>query len=332
MSLAPRVSVLLPAGGGGKWLPEALESVLHQTFEDFELLVLLKPGRKDLRAIVEPFRGDPRLHVLEHGVEDFVERLNLGLREARGRYVARMDADDVSAPRRLERQVAYLDARPQTAMVGSYVDSNIESDYLDWQNSFHSYDDVQLGAWIDIPVVHPTWLARRALFERSGGYRHGPFPEDYELLLRWILAGERVEKIPEPLLFWRRHEGCMTVSDPRFSEDALLKLKAQSLVEDGRVAARPLGIVSAGANGKRIARSLAAHGVVPRAFFDVDPRKIGGHIGGKVPVLAHDTLADAEQRDLFLLVAKGGLKDRIRIRQLMEAVGRSEGVDYLFVR
>ena len=332
MTPAPRVSVLLPVGGRGEWLSEALRSVLSQTCEDFELLILLKPERKRLREAIVPFRGDPRLVLLEQGPDDYVARLNLGLSQARGQYVARMDADDVAAPRRLERQVAWLDARPQTAMVGSYVDSNIESDYLDWLNSFHKHDDVRLGAWIDIPVVHPTWLARRSLFERWGGYRYGPFPEDYDLLMRWVLAGERIEKIPEPLLFWRRHAGCMTVSDERFSEKALIGLKARSLVEDGRIRARPLGIVSAGANGKRLARALARHDVVPRAFFDVDPRKIGGRVGGRIPVLAHDALGDAEQRDLFLLIAKGGQADRARIRGLMDDLSRREGEDYLFVR
>ncbi len=332
MTRRPRVSVLLPAGGSGEWLHDAVQSVLAQDFEDFELLLLVKPSRLELLDPLDSLTRDPRLLVFPDGPEAYIDRLNYGLERARGEYIARMDADDLSRPDRLQRQVTRLDETPELSVVGSYVSSNIESDYLDWQNSFHSADDVRRGAWIDIPVVHPTWLVRRPCFERSGGYRDGPFPEDYEILMRWLLAGERIEKIQEPLVFWRRHEGCMTVSDPRFSDAAMNGLKARCLLADGRVRGRGLGIVSAGANAKRISRALAELGVETQAFFDVDPRKIGGRVRGRVPVLDHERLDGDEHRELFLLVAKGGLEDRARIRALFEASGRSEGDDYLFVR
>jgi hypothetical protein len=241
-----------------------------------------------------------------------------------------MDTDDVADPRRLEVQIAWLRRHPDVGLVGSFVTSNVASESIAWTNSFASPTEAALFRYIDSPVVHPTWCVRRELYARHGGYRAGPFPEDYELLLRWLAAGERVAKVPEPLLFWRRHDASVTRTSARCSDDAHVRLKAAFLARDPGVAGRPLGVVNAGRHGRDLARALLAEGQELRLFFDLDPRKIGRRVRDRFPVLPHEALA--EHPDLFVLVAKGGLADRATIRKMLTSFGRGEGRDYLFVR
>ena len=119
---APRVSVLLPVRDGARFLREALDSVLAQTLADFELLVV-DDGSTDETPEILASVGDERLRVLRQEPAGLVAALERGIGEARAPYLARMDADDVSLPCRLERQVAFLDEQSQVALVVPGVES-----------------------------------------------------------------------------------------------------------------------------------------------------------------------------------------------------------------
>src|SRR5258705_775698 len=114
---SPQVSVLLPVWNGERHLAAAIESVLGQSFTDFELLIVDDGSTDGSAALIRRY-GDERIRLFENEKNLGVTRsLNLGLAQARGRYVARMDADDLSAPERLARQVAFLDSHPEVALV-----------------------------------------------------------------------------------------------------------------------------------------------------------------------------------------------------------------------
>jgi glycosyltransferase involved in cell wall biosynthesis len=183
---APRVSVLLPCRNGGRTLALALQSMLAQTFTDFELL-LLDDGSTDESMEVARRFDDDRIRILSDGVgRGLPQRLNQGVSCARGQYIARMDADDVSFPLRLERQVAYLDRHPEIDLVGCravvFRDSGDVVGLLPF-----APDHAALCArpWRNIPLPHPTWMGRRQWF-LTHAYRLPEVPraEDQELLLR----------------------------------------------------------------------------------------------------------------------------------------------------
>src|SRR5437879_2375502 len=120
--MEPRVSVVLPVRDGARFLRDALESVLAQTLGDFELLVVDDGSQDETPEILAEVR-DERLLVLRQERLGLVAALNRGIGAAHAPYLARMDADDVSLPERLERQLAYLDARPQVALVAPGVEA-----------------------------------------------------------------------------------------------------------------------------------------------------------------------------------------------------------------
>ena len=233
----PRVSVLLPTFNALATLPRAVASLRAQTFRDWELLVV-DDGSTDGSAdwLRTEAAREPRLKVISQPHAGIVPALNGGLAEARGEFVARMDADDESLPERLAEQVAWLDAHPDTGVVGALVefagDRTTSAGYalhVDWLNSVVSPEQIALNRFVEAPFAHPSVMFRRGLAARHGGYRDGNFPEDSELWLRWLEAGVRMAKVPRVLLRWHDPPARLSRTDPRYDVEAFYRLKAEYL-------------------------------------------------------------------------------------------------------
>src|SRR5690606_5954977 len=206
----PRVSVVMPARNAADTVARAVRSVLAQTFPDFELLVV-DDGSTDetADAALAAAAGDARLRILDRGRCGLVAALNAGIDAARGRLIARLDADDEMLPRRLEAQVALLDERPDVGVASGLVEFGGDPRralgyalHVEWLNSLVEPDDIALNRFIESPVAHPSVMFRRELIERHGGYLDNDEPEDYELWLRLMDAGVRFAKVQEVLLRW----------------------------------------------------------------------------------------------------------------------------------
>ena len=164
-----------------------------------------------------------------------------------------------------------------------------------------------------------------------GGYRDGEFPEDYELWLRMVFAGKKMAKCPQILLDWRQREDSYSRTDPRFSRLAFDRLRARYLASDPRLKeGRDFVIWGAGRVTRKRCRHLIRRGFSPRAWVDIDRKKIGGSIDG-VPVVGPDWLAArGEPRPMVLVyVAAHGARDAIAAR--LESMGFIRGRDYLAV-
>lgn len=201
----PLVSVLLPCRNGARTLALALRSVLIQTFEDFELL-LLNDGSTDDSVAIARSLGDCRIRVCGDGAgRGLPWRLNEGVASARGRYIARMDADDVCFPERFARQVAFLEAHPEVDLVGCRAVVFRDSGEVVGLLPFAS-NHARLCAqpWRSIPLPHPSWMGRRSWFE-AHPYRLPEVrrAEDQELLLR-SYPDSRYACLDEVLLGYRQ--------------------------------------------------------------------------------------------------------------------------------
>lgn len=204
----PKVSVLLPVWNAERYLAGAIQSVLAQSFADFELLIVDDGSTDGSGALIRRYR-DRRIRRIENEKNLGVTRsLNLGLEQARGRYLARMDADDLCAPERLERQVAFLDAHPQVALVA------IRARRIDAVGA-------EIGI-IDTPsdgetlrrqlrrrncIVHGSVMMRAEAVRALGGYDESmERAEDYDL---WLRLSERhpIAALPDLLYDWRKHDG-----------------------------------------------------------------------------------------------------------------------------
>lgn len=210
MNPAPGVTVLMPVRNGAAHVREAAESILSQTFRDFEFLVVDDASDDGTVGILESL-GDPRLRIVRSRERlRFSGALNLGLDLARGDWIARMDADDIALPDRLARQLAFLRAHPDVGLCGGLATA-----FGLRQGPYFrpplSPSEIQAYLLFDSPFVHPTVLMRRELFARHG-LRFDPAfcpADDYEL---WSRAARLVPaaNLDRVVLRYRVHRASLT--------------------------------------------------------------------------------------------------------------------------
>ena len=202
---SPRVSVVLPVYNGAAYLEEAIQSILTQSFEDFELIVI-NDGSTDSTESILNALVDPRVRVIHQKNQGLALTLNHGIALARGEYIARQEADDISLPERFALQVAYLDQHPDCALLGSW--STIWEDRQATKRG-HQHPsengELQIRLLFDSFFVHSSVMLRRSALQTSGVYSTDPErnpPEDFDLWLR-IARHFKVANLPIPLLVYR---------------------------------------------------------------------------------------------------------------------------------
>lgn len=333
------VSVLLPVRDAAAHLPACLDSLLAQTLPDFEIIAV-DDGSQDQGRTLAMLRGyaarDARLSVLASEHLGIAGALNLAACHARGTYLARMDGDDLCHPDRFARQVAALDDRPELDAVGCLVRFGGDAErcggyarHVEWLNTLLDHEAMRLGVFRDAPLAHPSAMFRAASFRRFGGYRQGPFPEDYELWLRWLEAGARLGKVPQTLLTWNDPPQRLSRTDPRYGQDSFHRLKAGYLA---RWLARnnpyhpTVWVVGAGRVTRRRVDHLLAQGVRVEAYLDIDPRKIGNTVSGR-PVLHHEAVPRAGEAFVLSYVGNPGAPELIG--NFLRGRGYKPGRDYL---
>jgi glycosyltransferase involved in cell wall biosynthesis len=333
----PAVTILMPFRDAAATLPACLASIRRQTLGGFELLAVDDGSTDESPAIVAAYAGaDQRARLLRPGPVGLVAALNRGLAAARAPLVARMDADDLMHPRRLQLQHDYLAAHPEVALVASRVAlfprrlvREGYREYLRWQNRVLTPAQVAENIYVESPFAHPSVLFRRAAVGALGGYHEGPFPEDYELWLRMHAAGLPMAKLPQLLLAWRESESRASRVDPRYAREAFDGLRARFLAQNPRLRqGRPLVYWGAGRSTRQRARLLIAQGFPPAAWIDIDPRKLGQAVWG-APVHPRSWLAQSPKPFVLVYVASHGAYDLIS--GWLAELGYAPGEDYLFV-
>ncbi len=218
---APRVSVVMGVYNGERFLRPAIESILNQTFRDFELIIVDDGSTDRSRQILREFKDHRMRVVCNQQNLGIAKTLNNGIAVALGEYVALQDHDDVSLPARLERQVAFLDKNAQVGMVGSSCSLIDEAGTLLAHRPVEC-DDVKLRwdlLW-RTALIHTTLMVRRRAIEEVGGYSPDlqyRFAEDYDLMSR-VAFRYAVANISQPLGWWRVHK--TSASQLNLSEQA----------------------------------------------------------------------------------------------------------------
>lgn len=206
----------MPVYNGEAFLREAIDSILTQSHTDFELIVV-NDGSTDRSSDIARSYGDPRLRLVDHR-HSFLESLNTGLALARGKYLARQDADDIAMPHRLAQQVAFLEANPEVGVLGSaYV--QVDQDGHHQRTKVLEQSDLKIK-WLLLfgnQFRYTTVMWRRNVTEQVGGYQE-MYCDDYDLLSRMARA-TKMANLPEPLAKFRVWRGSLsTVQRSQFIE------------------------------------------------------------------------------------------------------------------
>lgn len=202
----------MPVFNGAKYLSDAIESILNQSFSDFEFIIVNDGSTDKTEEIIRSYQ-DPRIVYIKNEKNlGLSKSFNIGIERARGRYIARMDADDESVPKRFERQVSFLNKRPHVDIVGSSMrlidehgrERGIYSRQLD-------HLDIKFASLFSTPMMHPTIMGRLEIF-KSHHYNEGlSNSEDYELWSRLLFQTKtHFANINEPLLLYRTYPHSFT--------------------------------------------------------------------------------------------------------------------------
>ena len=226
------ISVVMPCYNAALWLDVAIDSILRQTHDELELLAV-NDGSTDAtpEILTQAARRDSRVHVLGGDTNTgIVAALNLGLDQARGAYIARMDADDIALPKRFERQLAFLQ-ETDIHLCGSWFMEFGRgiSRGVRWP---HREMELRTAMLFQNSICHPTLMAKRSVFEKlryRDGYR---LAEDYDLYAR--AYGEfRLANVPEILLRYRRHAGQTTQAKREAMEEVTRRIRLETLQVQG---------------------------------------------------------------------------------------------------
>lgn len=215
---------------GGDYLALAVRSILDQTFGDFEFIVVDDGSTDQTRAVLEGLT-DPRLRVTHRPNMGRPSALNHAIASTRAEYVARMDADDIAFPARLERQVRFLDTHPEVALVGCRVWIIDERDRFIAEWRVPTTDrEIREKMMRRNPFCHPAVMFRRSVYAATGGYdTRYQAADDYDLWFKMAREGQ-LANLPDVLFGWRLHPDSVTRQKQRTSVAEAIKVRARAVL------------------------------------------------------------------------------------------------------
>jgi hypothetical protein len=231
MKPTPDVSVVLSVRNGGSDLPKAIESILVQTFTNFELIAINNGSTDGTHSYLDSII-DPRVRVFHQADAGLAAALNRGISLARGRYIARQDHDDLADPSRIAKQVEFLDTHPEYGLIGTRAEIWVGDKP---SRRFHDHpteDDIlRFELLFDNPFVHSSVMMRKAALDRVGHYTTDSArqpPEDYELWSR-IARQYRVANLAERLTVYREVPSSMSRDSAQPFLEKLVTISSENL-------------------------------------------------------------------------------------------------------
>ena len=305
-----RCSWLIPVRDGGSWLAQAVTSALAGCGNDDEV-VLVNDGSVD--GAVEALSPHPKLRTLHQRKQGLVAALEYGRRECHGQYIARLDADDIALPGRLDHQIAALDTDPSLAAVGGRATLFTDHGpvprgmqyYIDWINNL---DDPHREILVESPLLHPAVTFRATHVEHIGGYRSGEVPEDYDLWLRLVADGFRIANVAHEVVSIRDHSSRLTRTDSRYSRTAFDSCRRNFLQKTALLRPRRIVLWAGVRGGRPWLRWLKTGGHRIIAVIDITK----SIVRSGVPVFPPVALPDLDLDMLLVAVGARGARDQIR--------------------
>lgn len=332
------ISVIMPVHNAGIYLEESISSILNQENVKLELIVVDDHSSDNaIKNIEKIFSHDKRIKFVSSKDRGVVAAMAVGYIEAQGKYIARMDADDIALPHRLFQQLKYLKNNPNIGIVGGKIKIISESKigdgfslYEQWLNKLCSEEDIERELFIESPIPNPTAFFKREVYELLNGYQNPEWAEDYDMWLRAHALGVKMGKPESVLLHWREHERRLTHNDKRYDNKLFMKAKAYYLSQSRYLKGRKAIIWGAGPIGTYLFDVLTEYNIDVEAFIEVNPRRVGGLKRG-VPVFHYSEIKRyTEDNNALIIGAVGARGARVKIRQALLEIGKEEGCDFLF--
>jgi len=224
---SPAISVIMPVYNAGEFIKEAIESILHQSFTDFEFFIIDDASTDDSVSTIKSF-ADQRIRFIQKPVNTgYTDSLNMAIGLAKGKYIARMDADDIAMPHRFAKQIKYMEANKDALVLGTAY-KIIDSETIITLPV--TYEETKVISIMHVPVAHPTVMIRSTVFTGNGMQYNKKYEpaEDYDLWTR-ILEKGKIENLAEPLLQYRQHAAQQSITRHGSLLEAAIEIRLRQL-------------------------------------------------------------------------------------------------------
>ena len=203
----PTISVVMSVYNGEEFLAEAIHSILDQTYTDFEFIIVNDASTDNTETIIKGFADQRIVYIKNESNLELAASLNKAIKQAKGTYIARMDADDIAKPERLQVQHDYLETHTDIVLCGSNsILINDKGKNVGNVTPPHGFDSILGDMCIQNAVMHPTVMMRTSLFDKFAYNESFNRSQDYELWLRIVAKGYKMDNINQELLSYRIHE------------------------------------------------------------------------------------------------------------------------------
>jgi len=325
------ISVVLPFFNAARTLDAAINCIAEQSFSEWELILVDNNSSDQGRAIAQQWVArDSRIQLLSEPQQGVAFAMNRGIHAAQYELIARMDADDLTHPERLQLQFAFMQQHPAIDVLATQVQftSDLEHHqgflhYVEWQNALLTHDAISNKRFVDASLVQATTLIRRSAYERFGYYDTNDVPDDFELWLRWFHQGMRCGKLDTVLYTWQDSLSRLSRSHPHYSTEAFDAIKFKWLAAWLKREQPNRSVIILGTSKLCQARvaQLQGHGIAITAYSDVSGKPVPGF-----DFIEPDTL-HAENGFLVSMISQRNAGDRIAA--FLTGQGLVEGKDFL---
>tara|TARA_R110000796_G_scaffold88850_6_gene192102 strand:+ start:170545 stop:171552 length:1008 start_codon:yes stop_codon:yes gene_type:complete len=328
------VSIVIPFKNTEKFLPDCLNSILKQTYPNFEVLAVNDSSIDSSKEIVADYSlNDSRIKVFENSGKGIINALKMAYSKSKGTFITRMDSDDIMTPNKLEVMVNSLlkngEKHIAVGQVTYFSKAGINNGYFNYQQWLNSL--IKTGAnyseiYKECVIPSPCWMVYKTDFDLCGGFNSERYPEDYDLAFRFYEHDLKCIPCSEVLHLWRDYPERTSRTSVHYAENYFLDLKFDYFLKLDYKKSNNLVVWSAGKKGKTIAKKLLKKDI---NFIWVcnNSNKIGKHIYGK-KMYSYTHIETINNAQIVITVANQ--KEQKFISKYLNILHKKPFQDYFF--
>ena len=330
----PKVSILIPFKDTAHFLPECLDSIIAQSYANWEVLAVNDHSEDDSLELLEKYtENEPRIHVLANQGHGIIPALRTAYENSTGTFFTRMDSDDIMKPHRLEVMVTSLITHGKGHVAVGQVTyfsnrgiSNGYQRYETWLNRLTVTGSNYSEIYKECVIPSPCWMTYRDDLDACGAFQLNRYPEDYDLTFRFYESGLKIIPCDQILHLWRDYDTRTSRTHEHYAQNYFLDIKLHYFLKLNYDSERILVVWGAGFKGKKIAKGLQKQHIDFIWLCD-NPQKIGKKIYDK-ELVHFDTLKQLENPQSIITVANE--KAQEEIREYLHGIGQHSMKDYYF--
>lgn len=328
------ISILIPTKNTAHFLPECLDSIINQSLEDWECIVINDHSTDNTHDVLTSYATlDPRIKFYQNKGKGIIRALQLAYAKSMGSYITRMDSDDVMLPNKLEVLWGNLQEHGQGYLSVGKVQYFSEETlgegykkYEEWLNQLTQEKDNFRQIYKECVIPSPSWMIHRLDFEQCGGFSADVYPEDYDLCFRFYQEKLKICSSPEVLHKWRDYPSRSSRTDEHYSDNRFLDLKIHYFLKLDYQAKKELYLWGAGNKGKLIAKKLLATNISDFHWVCNNENKIGRDIYGVIMEDLSSLHKNPNKKQIIVSVAMKTEQEKIVL--ILTKMGLVEGLDY----